>query len=115
MKGSVYQLQNIQPRIAVVIWTTTPWTLPANQAVAVHPQIDYALVEFDLGDGRERLPEELEVGRRLISRPVARLGRELEIRVWHQREPAAPLPQAGHAQTRNGSDSPMIRCPARIP
>jgi isoleucyl-tRNA synthetase len=40
---------------AVAIWTTTPWTLPANQAVAVHPQIDYVLVEFDLGDGRERL------------------------------------------------------------
>jgi isoleucyl-tRNA synthetase len=40
---------------AIAIWTTTPWTLPANQAVAVHPQIDYALVEFDLGGGRERL------------------------------------------------------------
>ena len=40
---------------SVAIWTTTPWTLPANQAVAVHPQIDYALVEFDLGEGRERL------------------------------------------------------------
>ncbi len=40
---------------SVAIWTTTPWTLPANQAVAVHPQIDYVLVEFDLGDGRERL------------------------------------------------------------
>ena len=40
---------------SVAIWTTTPWTLPANQAVAVHPQIDYALVEFGLGDGRERL------------------------------------------------------------
>src|SRR5450755_4095091 len=40
---------------AVAIWTTTPWTLPANRAVAVHPQFDYALVEFDLGDGRERL------------------------------------------------------------
>jgi isoleucyl-tRNA synthetase len=40
---------------SIAIWTTTPWTLPANQAVAVHPQIDYALVEFDLGDGSERL------------------------------------------------------------
>jgi isoleucyl-tRNA synthetase len=29
----------------VVIWTTTPWTLPANQAVALHPDIDYALVQ----------------------------------------------------------------------
>ncbi len=40
---------------SVAIWTTTPWTLPANQAVAIHPQFDYALVEFDLGSGRERL------------------------------------------------------------
>ena len=40
---------------SLAIWTTTPWTLPANRAVAVHPQLDYALVEFDLGDGRERL------------------------------------------------------------
>jgi isoleucyl-tRNA synthetase len=40
---------------SVAIWTTTPWTLPANQAVAVHPQFDYALVEFDQGSGRERL------------------------------------------------------------
>ena len=40
---------------SVAIWTTTPWTLPANQAVAVHPQFDYTLVEFDQGNGRERL------------------------------------------------------------
>ena len=29
---------------AVVIWTTTPWTLPANEAVAVHPELEYVLV-----------------------------------------------------------------------
>ncbi len=29
---------------SLAIWTTTPWTLPANQAVAVHPQFDYSLV-----------------------------------------------------------------------
>ncbi|MDK2906760.1 MAG: isoleucyl-tRNA synthetase, partial [Petrotoga sp.] len=29
----------------VVIWTTTPWTLPANVAIAVHPNFDYAKVE----------------------------------------------------------------------
>ncbi len=40
---------------AMAIWTTTPWTLPANQAVAVHPQFDYVLVELDAGRGRERL------------------------------------------------------------
>jgi isoleucyl-tRNA synthetase len=32
-----------------VIWTTTPWTLPANEAVSVHPELDYALVETEKG------------------------------------------------------------------
>jgi isoleucyl-tRNA synthetase len=32
-------------RVSVVIWTTTPWTLPANQAVCLHPEIDYAFVQ----------------------------------------------------------------------
>jgi len=36
--------------VAVVIWTTTPWTLPANQAVALNPELTYVLVE--LADGR---------------------------------------------------------------
>jgi len=29
----------------VLIWTTTPWTIPANQAVAVHPELPYVLVQ----------------------------------------------------------------------
>jgi isoleucyl-tRNA synthetase len=32
-------------RAALVIWTTTPWTLPANQAVCLHPDFDYAFVK----------------------------------------------------------------------
>ncbi len=31
--------------IKVVIWTTTPWTLPANQAVSLHAELDYAVVQ----------------------------------------------------------------------
>lgn len=30
-----------------VIWTTTPWTIPANQALNLHPEFDYALVETE--------------------------------------------------------------------
>ena len=30
---------------SVVIWTTTPWTLPANEAVSLHPELTYALVQ----------------------------------------------------------------------
>ncbi|HET7306538.1 MAG TPA: isoleucine--tRNA ligase [Gammaproteobacteria bacterium] len=41
--------------ISVPIWTTTPWTLPANQAVALNAELDYVLVEVDLGAGPERL------------------------------------------------------------
>ena len=31
--------------VSIVIWTTTPWTLPANQAVCLHRDIEYALVQ----------------------------------------------------------------------
>ena len=33
-----------------VIWTTTPWTLPSNQFVAVHPSVDYSVVEDSESD-----------------------------------------------------------------
>jgi isoleucyl-tRNA synthetase len=35
---------------AVVIWTTTPWTLPANLAIALHPDFDYQAVEIGNGE-----------------------------------------------------------------
>ena len=41
----------------VIIWTTTPWTLPSNLAVALHPEFDYALVEAH--DGHYILAAEL--------------------------------------------------------
>jgi len=40
---------------AVAIWTTTPWTLPASQAVCLHPLYDYVLAEFDRPAGTDRL------------------------------------------------------------
>jgi isoleucyl-tRNA synthetase len=41
--------------VSVVIWTTTPWTLPANQAVALNADIEYALVQLQTGRGKERV------------------------------------------------------------
>ncbi len=41
--------------MSVVIWTTTPWTLPANQAVAVNPGLDYVVVQVQGPRGAERL------------------------------------------------------------
>ncbi len=41
--------------IAAVIWTTTPWTLPANMAVALHPELTYQLVQVKFNDQPLRL------------------------------------------------------------
>ncbi len=54
--------------ISVPIWTTTAWTLPANQAVALHPQTEYALVQA----GHERLL----VAQSLVDEVMARYGVE---------------------------------------
>ena len=41
--------------VSIVIWTTTPWTLPANRAVAVHPEVEYSLVQCENEQGKFRL------------------------------------------------------------
>ena len=41
--------------LSVVIWTTTPWTLPANRAVAVHAELDYVVVQARGEHGPRRL------------------------------------------------------------
>ena len=40
----VFKVSDDGTDVNVVIWTTTPWTIPGNQAVAVHPKLDYVLV-----------------------------------------------------------------------
>jgi isoleucyl-tRNA synthetase len=52
--------------IAAVAWTTTPWTIPANQALNVHPEIDYALVATRLGH--------LVLATDLVERALSRYG-----------------------------------------
>jgi isoleucyl-tRNA synthetase len=45
-----------EPNTSLLVWTTTPWTLPGNVAVAVHPEVEYVTVERALLEGgRERL------------------------------------------------------------
>ena len=40
--------------VNLLAWTTTPWTLPANLAIAVHPDVEYALVRY-VRNGKPRL------------------------------------------------------------
>ncbi|HWZ87173.1 MAG TPA: isoleucine--tRNA ligase, partial [Thermoanaerobaculia bacterium] len=51
---------------ALLIWTTTPWTIPSNVAIAVHPEEDYVSVE---ADGRRYL-----VAERLVDRVAKEVG-----------------------------------------
>jgi len=41
-------------KLMLLIWTTTPWTLLANRAVAVHPQMDYVTLEADTTNGLQQ-------------------------------------------------------------
>lgn len=42
-----FGVTDIQGPVYSVIWTTTPWTLPANRAISLHPDFDYQLVQVD--------------------------------------------------------------------
>ncbi len=46
---------NIDTKAALVIWTTTPWTLPANVAIALHPQETYVLTKDGLIVAKSRV------------------------------------------------------------
>ncbi|MCB0102158.1 MAG: isoleucine--tRNA ligase [Anaerolineales bacterium] len=44
-----------KPDTYLLVWTTTPWTLPSNVAVAAHPDVDYVTVEHDNNGVTEKL------------------------------------------------------------
>jgi isoleucyl-tRNA synthetase len=54
--------------LSVVIWTTTPWTLPANQAVALHSELEYSVVQC------EEQGERLIVAEALLKDTMLRYG-----------------------------------------
>ncbi|HQR49243.1 MAG TPA: class I tRNA ligase family protein, partial [Steroidobacteraceae bacterium] len=64
-------------RASVVIWTTTPWTLPANHAVALHPEFEYSLLEVESGGGTDMLVLASELAAAVLSRAGAKSLREI--------------------------------------
>jgi len=61
-----YPLENRDEKL--VIWTTTPWTIPSNMAVFVHPDYKYSKIEVD--------GEELIIAEQLVSRVMEKAGYE---------------------------------------
>ena len=61
--------------VSLVIWTTTPWTIPASQAISISAELKYALVEFDaqneqderFGLGKERVGLAAEMVNQVMS------------------------------------------------
>ena len=37
----------IEDGVKIIIWTTTPWTIPANLGISLHPQLNYVVVEVN--------------------------------------------------------------------
>ena len=68
--------------VSVLIWTTTPWTIPSNLAIAFHPEFDYAA--YEVGSRAVIVAEALaskvaEVAGRRFDAPIARMkGEQLE-------------------------------------
>ena len=68
--------------VCIVIWTTTPWTLPANSAICLHPDFDYGLYEGEnqayliAAERKDFFTEETEI---TLSKPKALFkGKELQ-------------------------------------
>ena len=47
--AKAFGLTHLRAPAFAVIWTTTPWTLPANEAVSAHPEFDYDLIDTPKG------------------------------------------------------------------
>jgi len=60
---------------SLLVWTTTPWTLPSNQFAAVHPELEYVVV----ADEHEGKTEQLIVAVALREVLAAKVGRELKV------------------------------------
>ncbi len=79
-----------RPGQSLTIWTTTPWTLPANVAAAVHPDEEYGLQENGEWVAIKRYPDETYVERR----------RGAELIGWRYAGPFDHLPAAASIEHR---------------
>ncbi len=80
------ELEEYLPNLSVAIWTTTPWTIPGNLAVAVNEELKYAVVEMSppLPTTESMMAKEgvsyLIVAKDLVERLSETLGLELKVK-----------------------------------
>ncbi len=61
---------------SLLVWTTTPWTLPSNQFAAVHPDLEYSVV---LDDDDATTPQRLIIASALVETIAEKVKRKLEV------------------------------------
>ncbi len=62
--------------VSIVIWTTTPWTLPANRAVCLRDDLEYVLIQVEASAENEQCPERIIVASELAKEVMDRAGVE---------------------------------------
>ncbi len=84
-------------RVSTIIWTTTPWTLPASLAVAFHPDFDYVALEDKASDRVYIVAQALAAaGSRSLQPGIRRSHRHLQRRGSRARHLPASLPRPLH-------------------
>jgi isoleucyl-tRNA synthetase len=89
------------PRLYAVIWTTTPWTLPANRAIALGPKVEYVFLKRESEPGALYL-----VAEDLVPQVTAALGWRDASPLPHSKKSGAALAEAKLLYTRPFSDDP---------
>lgn len=89
---------------SILIWTTTPWTIPANEAVAIHPSYKYIAIEIE-GEIIILLKDRLEIISQDYNIVGETLGSNLEGITYHHpiRKKDCPLILAEHVETDQGT------------
>ena len=97
--------------ISAIIWTTTPWTLPANQAIAVHNGIDYSVVELRSSESGVNAVEQLVLAKDRIDHVLSYLPEGTTVKIIVESISGSQLAD-GKPTCFNifqGTESPILR------
>ena len=94
-------LEPFLPELGVAIWTTTPWTLPGNLAVAVNPDLNYAVVQV----GTETPPKYLIVAADLVEQLSETFGTPLTVKATM---PGRALEHSTYKHPLYDRESPVV-------
>jgi isoleucyl-tRNA synthetase len=77
---------------SVVIWTTTPWTIPANRAISFNPKVEYGLYEVEAMEENLEFAPWSKVGDRLIvaDKLADDVRKSAKVATWRRVEPVDP-------------------------